>query len=97
MLYLCKKENQNYTIMATATLQSGTRTFSAGNYAQEDVSVKIPQSDMVFFQLFADKMGWLVNRKQDTWEKYAVNSPQNIPLTDEEIMEEVRAVRYAKK
>ena len=41
-------------------------------------------------------MGWLVNRKQDLWEKYAVSSPQNIPLTDEEIIEEVRAVRYAK-
>ena len=91
-----QKENQNYTIMATATLQSSTRAFSARNTMQEDVSVKIPQSDMVFFQLFADKMGWLINRKQDLWEKYAVNSPQNVPLTDEDIMNEVRAVRYAK-
>ena len=83
--------------MATATLKSSTRGFSTRNIEQENVSVKIPQSDMMFFQLFAEKMGWLVNRKQDLWEKYAVSSPQNIPLTDDEIMEEVRAVRYAKK
>ena len=83
--------------MATTILQNRTSRLSMRNIQQEDVSVKIPQSDMVFFQLFADKMGWLVNRKQDLWEKYAVNSPQNVPLTDEEIMEEVRAVRYAKK
>ena len=84
-------------VMATATLQNRTSDFSAKNILQEDISVKIPQSDMVFFQLFAEKMGWLVKRKQDLWEKYAVSSPQNVPLTDEEIMEEVRAVRYAKK
>ena len=79
--------------MATTTLQNNISDYML----QEDLFVKIPQSDLVFFQLFADKMGWLVNRKQDLWEKYVANSPQNVPLTDEEIMEEVRAVRYAKK
>jgi hypothetical protein len=74
--------------MATATLKRNT--------ACEGVYVEMPQSDMVFFQLFADKMGWLVSRKQDLWKKYIKNSPKNVPLTDEEIMEEVRAVRYAK-
>jgi len=83
--------------MATTTLRNSTDAFFSSNIPQENISVKIPQTDMMFFQLFADKMGWLVNRKQDLWEKYAVNSPQNVPLTDEEIMEEVRAVRYAKK
>ena len=46
-------------VMATATLQNRTSDFSAKNILQEDISVKIPQSDMVFFQLFAEKMGWL--------------------------------------
>ena len=82
--------------MATATLKRNTRSFSKRNSASEEVYVKMPQSDMVFFQLFANKMGWSVSQKQDLWEKYIKNSPKNVPLTDEEIMEEVRAVRYAK-
>jgi len=80
--------------MATATLKRGKT--STRNIAREEVYINIPQSDMIFFQLFADKMGWLVNRKQNIWEEYIKNSPKNIPLTDEEIMEEVKAVRYAK-
>ena len=80
--------------MATATLKRGS--FSPKNIAREEVYVKMPQSDMVFFQLFADKMGWLVYRKQKIWEEYIKNAPKNVPLTDDEIMEEVKSVRYAK-
>ena len=81
--------------MATATLKR--RSFSAKNSAQnEEIYVKMPQSDMVFFQLFADKMGWLVENKTELLRKYISSRPKNVDLTDEEIMEEVRAVRYAK-
>jgi len=72
------------------------RTSTLQRVVREKVFVDIPQSDVLFLQLFADKMGWLVNRKQNLWEEYIKNSPKNIPLTDEEIMEEVRAVRYEK-
>jgi len=51
---------------------------------------------MGFFQHFAEKMGWSVENKQALWDKYILNSPQNVDLTDEEIMEEVRAVRHGK-
>jgi len=80
--------------MGTATLQRNTRSFSAENVVCEDVFIKIPQSDMVFFQLFAQKMGWSVNRKTDLLHNYINSRPKNVPLTDEDIMEEVRAVRY---
>jgi len=66
----------------------------AKNMAREKIFVDLPQSDMAFFQIFADKMGWLVDKKQNLWDKYIQNSPQNVDLSDEEIMEEVRAVRY---
>ena len=62
----------------------------------EEVYVKMPQADRVFFQLFADKMGWLVENKTDLLHKYIAARPQNVDLTEEDIMEEVRAVRYAK-
>jgi hypothetical protein len=74
--------------MNTATLERGT--------AFENIYVKMPQSDMRFFQHFAEKMGWSVENKQTMWDKYILNSPQNVDLTDEEIMEEVRSVRYGK-
>ena len=74
--------------MAIATLERDT--------AFENIYVKMPQSDMGFFQYFAEKMGWFVENKQTVWDKYIQNSPQNVDLTDEEIMEEVRAVRYGK-
>jgi len=64
------------------------------NIACENIYVSMPKSDMDFFQLFAKKMGWRVDNKQNLWEKYIQNSPQNVDLTDEEIMDEVRAVRY---
>jgi hypothetical protein len=81
-------KNFNKNIMMTATLER--------DIVCENVCVQMPQSDMAFFQLFADKMGWMVENRQNLWDKYIQNSPQNIDLTDEEIMEEVRAVRYGK-
>jgi len=66
------------------------------NREREKVFVDLPQSDMDFFQIFADKMGWFVDKKQNLWDKYIKNSPQNVDLSEDEIMEEVRAVRYGK-
>ena len=74
--------------MKTATLKR--------NRASEDIYVRMPQSDIRFFQQFAKKMGWLIENKQTLWDNYIKNSPTNVELTEEEIMEEVRAVRYAK-
>ena len=81
--------------MATATLKRNKRTSLAG-ISRERIFVDMPQSDMAFFQLFADKMGWLVESKTAFLDKYIASCPKNVPLTDEDIMEEVRAVRYAK-
>ena len=66
------------------------------NTVSEGVFVKMPQSDMDFFQFFAEKMGWMIDKKQNLWDKYVRNSPQNVDLTEEEIMEEIRAIRYGK-
>ena len=58
--------------------------------------VKIPQSDTVFFQLFVKKMGWTIENKKDLLDKYIASRPQNVALTDDDILGEIRAVRYAK-
>jgi len=77
--------------MQTVTLKRGSRSS-----ARERVFVDLPQADIKFLQLFASKMGWSVDKKQNIWDKYIQNSPLNVDLSEEEIMEEVRAVRYGK-
>ena len=63
---------------------------------REKILVDIPQSDLIFFKLFADKLGWQFRNRQTIWDEFIKNSPENIDLSDEEIMEAVRAVRYGK-
>jgi hypothetical protein len=62
----------------------------------EKVYVDVPKSDLRFFKELARKKGWVVDTRQSFLDKYINSRPKNIDLTDEEIMEEVRAVRYGK-
>jgi hypothetical protein len=70
--------------MATATIK------------RKKIFVDMPQADIPFFRLFADKMGWLVNDSEALWNNYIKTSPKDVPLTDDDIMEVVREVRYDK-
>jgi hypothetical protein len=63
---------------------------------REKIFVDIPRTDMTLFKLFADKMGWKFNNNQYLWDEYIKSSPKNIDLSEEEIMEEVKSVRYGK-
>jgi hypothetical protein len=91
--------------MATATLrkkattplsQNGEGSLPEQNFEREKILVYIPQSDKVFFQLFANKMGWTIESKEDLLDRYIATRPKNVPLTDEDIMELVREERYGK-
>jgi hypothetical protein len=79
--------------MATTILKKSP-VISKKRIAREKIFVDIPQSDIRFFKLFADKMGWHINNRQNLWDEYMENSPKDIELSDEDIMNEVRAVRY---
>ena len=73
------------------------KAITSGNgINREKIMVDIPQSDMIFFRFFADKLGWQFNSRQTLWDEYIKGSPVEADLTEEEIMEEVRAVRYGK-
>lgn len=61
----------------------------------EDVTFTIPQSDLPAMVQFAKKMGWAMRTKKSTVEDFIrLCSQSSETLSDEEIMEEVRAVRY---
>lgn len=62
----------------------------------EKMSVNIPKSDVQFFKELAKKMGWETESHKSFLDSYLNSRPKNVDLTEEEIMEEVRAVRYGK-
>ncbi|GAP73245.1 hypothetical protein SAMD00024442_7_57 [Candidatus Symbiothrix dinenymphae] len=66
------------------------------NTALQTVFLGIPPTDMPFIQKLAKEKGWQTNDKESLLDKYIRSRPTNVNLTDEEIMEEVRAVRYGK-
>lgn len=62
----------------------------------QKVYLDIPTSDMSFFRTLAEKMGWVVKERQTVLESYFDSLPENVSLTEEDILAEVREVRYNK-
>jgi hypothetical protein len=62
-----------------------------------DVLVKnIPTADINFFEELAKRMGWAYKTKESILEKFIETRPKNVDLSDEEIMDEIRTIRYKK-
>ena len=57
--------------------------------------INIPLSDWKFFKELVQKMGWEVQTREELLDPFIESRPEKSPLTDEEIMNEVRAVRYS--
>jgi hypothetical protein len=64
--------------------------------ALQNIYLNVPQSEVGFIMSLARKMGWEVETKADLLRKYMASRPKNVDLSDEEIMDEVSAVRYSK-
>jgi hypothetical protein len=60
----------------------------------QTVLLNVPPSDIEFAKQVALKMGWRIDDRETLWERFIRTRPKNVPLTDDDIMEEVRAVRY---
>lgn len=56
--------------------------------------INIPISDWKFFKELVKKMGWEVQTREELLDSFIESRPEKSPLTDEEIMNEVKAVRY---
>jgi len=61
-----------------------------------DIRLNIPKSDMVFFRALVVKMGWKIETKENTLQKYIASRPKNVKLSDKDILSEVSSVRYRK-
>ncbi len=56
--------------------------------------INVPQADMKFLKELVKKMGWTVERKESLLKKYISKRPSKVDLSDDDIMEELKAVRY---
>ena len=57
--------------------------------------ISIPLSDWKFFKELVQKMGWEVQTREELLDSFIESRPEKSSLSDEEIMNEVRAVRYS--
>lgn len=62
--------------------------------ANNNVILNIPSSDMAMITMLAEKMGWTMQNGDSVMKQFVASRPTDIPISEEEIMEEVRAVRY---
>ncbi|MDR3184557.1 MAG: hypothetical protein LBT49_04030 [Prevotellaceae bacterium] len=62
----------------------------------QNIYLNVPQSEIGFIMTLAQKMGWEVETKEDSLRKYIASRPKNVDLSEEEIIEEIRATRYSK-
>jgi hypothetical protein len=63
--------------------------------ALQTVSLDLPKTDISFFMELVRKMGWAV-RAQTPLDAYIASRPKGVALADEDIAQELAAVRYAK-
>ena len=61
----------------------------------EDFVMTIPLSDRVFAEALAARMGWKMRERKSSLNNFISSCKKDVEMTDEEIMAEVNAVRYA--
>ena len=61
-----------------------------------NVRLNIPKSDISFFGELASKMGWEIQSKESILHRFIETRPKDADLSDEEIMDVIRSIRYSK-
>ncbi len=62
----------------------------------QGVYVNVPNVDWSLFRELVRKFGWQVETREQLLDRFISTRPDNPAISEEEIMDEVRAVRYAK-
>ena len=75
-------------------IQGITNSGETANAAMRGVFLKVPVSDWTLLKELIRKFGWQSETREQLLDRFCSTRPQRSTLTDEEIMEEVMAVRY---
>ena len=62
----------------------------------QGIFLSIPKSDIKFFKELAKKMGWDIDIREDFLKDYIASRPKRVNLSEEEILAELKAIRYEK-
>ena len=62
----------------------------------QGVYVNVPAVDWSLFRELIRKFGWQAETREELLDRFIGSRPAEPELSEEEIMEEVKAVRYAK-
>ena len=62
----------------------------------QGIYVNVPIADWSLFRELIRKFGWQAETREQLLDRFVSTRPENPAISEEEIMDEVRAVRYAK-
>ena len=62
----------------------------------QGVYLNVPRTDWTLLQELINRFGWQSETREDMLDEFLQARPSVTDLTEEDIMNEVRAVRYAK-
>ena len=68
----------------------------ANNVQMQGVYVNVPAVDLSFFRELIRKFGWQAETREQLLDRFVSSRPATPGISEEEIMDEVKAVRYAK-
>ena len=74
--------------MQTATINNVNNSSSQGVY------LNVSMSDWSLLKELIRKFGWQSETREQLLDRFIASRPQQPPLTEQEIMDEVSAVRY---
>ena len=68
----------------------------ANNVQMQGVYVNVPAVDWSLFRELIRKFGWQAETREQLLDRFADGRPSKPEMSEEEIMDEVKAVRYVK-
>ena len=68
----------------------------ANSATMQGVYVNVPSADWSLFRELVRKFGWQTETREQLLDRFASSRPAKPAMSEEEIMDEVKAVRYAK-
>lgn len=68
----------------------------ANSVQMQGVYVNVPSGDWSLFRELIRKFGWQAETREQMLERFVGSRPAKPSVSEEEIMDEVKAVRYAK-
>ena len=60
----------------------------------QGIYLNVPMTDWMFLKEIIRRFGWQAETREQLLERFVKSRPQSPSLTEDEIMEEVKAVRY---